>query len=59
MGSFFDSAWSIADKCGWTDNTLLHQLMDVLEREPCDVQERILAQLDPLKPNTVREGATQ
>jgi hypothetical protein len=47
MDSFFNSAWTIADKCGWTDNTLLHALMDVLEREPRSVQERILAHLDP------------
>jgi len=47
MGSFFNSAWTIADERGWTDNTLLHALMDVLEREPRDVRERILAHLDP------------
>lgn len=43
---FFDEAWTIADKNGWTDNTLLHVLIEVLETEGREVQERVLAGLD-------------
>ena len=46
MDSFFNAVWTIADERGWTDNTLLHALIDVLEREPRDVRDRIVALLD-------------
>jgi hypothetical protein len=45
MDSFFNAVWTIADERGWTDNTLLHALVDVLEREPRDARDRILALL--------------
>jgi hypothetical protein len=45
MSSFYRTAWAVADERGWTDNTLLHALMDVLEQEPREVQERIIALL--------------
>lgn len=42
---FFDKAWAIADARGWTDNTLLWALIDVLEQEPSEVRGRILLAL--------------
>jgi hypothetical protein len=45
MDSFFNAVWTVADERGWTDNALLHALVDVLEREPRDVRDRILALL--------------
>lgn len=45
MDNFFNAVWTIADERGWTDNTLLHALVDVLEREPRDVRDRIVALL--------------
>ena len=45
MSSFFSTVWAVADERGWTDNTLLHALLDVLEQEPREVQERIVALL--------------
>jgi hypothetical protein len=38
----FDALWAIADKRGWTDNTLLHKLIDVLENVPREQQEQII-----------------
>lgn len=46
VNRFFSAAWGLADVHGWTDNALLHALIDALEREPHDVQDRILALLD-------------
>lgn len=43
---FFDEAWAIADKNNWTDNRLLYVLLDVLETESREVQERVLAGLE-------------
>jgi hypothetical protein len=49
----FDALWGIADERGWTDNRLLHVLLDVLENVPREQQEQIItavkekAQLNP------------
>lgn len=45
MSSFLRAVWALADRHGWTDNALLHAVLDVLEQEPLEVQERILALL--------------
>lgn len=38
----FDALWAIADERGWTDNTLLHKLIDVLEDVSREQQEQII-----------------
>lgn len=38
----FDALWAIADERGWTDNRLLHVLLDVLENVPREQQEQII-----------------
>ena len=38
----FDALWAIADERGWTDNALLHKLIDVLEAAPREQQEQII-----------------
>ena len=38
----FDALWAIADERGWTDNTLLHKLIDVLENVSREQQEQII-----------------
>ncbi len=46
MGDFFTRAWAVADSRNWTDNRLLDELLDVLEREPREVQDRITKALE-------------
>jgi hypothetical protein len=43
MMEMFDALWVVADERGWTDNTLLHKLIDVLENVSREQQEQILA----------------
>lgn len=42
----FDALWAVADKHGWTDNTLLHKLIDVLENMSREQQEQIISGLE-------------
>lgn len=43
----FNALWAIADEAdsgqGWTDNELLHRLINVLEDMPLEQQEQIIA----------------
>lgn len=43
MMDMFDALWAIADEQGWTDNTLLHRLIYVLDNVPREQQEQIIA----------------
>ncbi len=45
----FDALWLIADERGWTDNALLHKLIDVLENLPREQQEQIISGLTVVK----------
>lgn len=38
----FDALWDIADERGWTDNYLLHNLIEVLDNVPREQQEQII-----------------
>ena len=42
MMEMFAALWAVADERGWTDNTLLHKLIDVLENVSREQQEQIL-----------------
>ena len=42
MMGMFDELWAIADERGWTDNALLHKLIDALEDMPREQQEHII-----------------
>ena len=50
----FDALWAIADEQGWTDNTLLHKLIEVLENVPREQQEQIITAIK--EHNNVRRG---
>ena len=45
----FDALWAIADERGWTDNRLLHKLIDALENLPREQQEQIISGLTVVK----------
>ena len=45
MMDMFDALWAIADEQGWTDNALLHKLIDALEGMPREQQEHIITML--------------
>jgi hypothetical protein len=47
MTDFSQKVWAVADANNWTDNALLHELLDVIECEPQEVQDRLVAALDP------------
>jgi hypothetical protein len=49
MMGMFDELWAIADERGWTDNTLLHKLIDVLENVSREQQEQIISGLTVVK----------
>lgn len=38
----FNALWAVADERRWTDNCLLHKLIDVLEDMPREQQEQII-----------------
>ena len=44
----FDALWAVADKRGWTDNALLHKLIDVLENVSREQQEQIISGLETI-----------
>jgi hypothetical protein len=44
--NFYEEAWAVADENNWTDNALLHALLEVLETESLECQERVLSGLE-------------
>ena len=42
----FNALWGVADERNWTDNRLLHVLLDVLENVPREQQEQIISGLE-------------